>query len=136
RRITRRRKKSRFSSSSPSSSFSLPWLRLLLFFFSLFFFLPPSAKRPLEIGRQWSKSTVTDRFRVVMDGNNRYLAVIPSSEQSAYQSADEPVCPAQYEALPLNKINIGLCYIVRYQIVFLFLADTQYFGYRTSPIDY
>ncbi|RRT47990.1 hypothetical protein B296_00049104 [Ensete ventricosum] len=72
-------------SSSPSSSFSLPRLR------------------PLEIDLRQSKSIVTDRLRVVTDGNNRYLAVPPDSRRSAYQSTDRLIRTVGYRALPLSK---------------------------------
>ncbi|RWW03199.1 hypothetical protein GW17_00033658 [Ensete ventricosum] len=43
---------------------------------------------------------------MVTDDNNRYLAIPPGSERSAYWSAGGPVCTARYEALPPGKINL------------------------------
>ncbi|RZR89275.1 hypothetical protein BHM03_00016974 [Ensete ventricosum] len=93
RRIAQHRKKSRFSSSSPSS-FSLPRLRPLLFFFSFSSFSLPRL-RPLEIGWRQSKSIITSRFRVVMDGNNCYLAIPPGSGRSMYRSTGGLINKAQ-----------------------------------------
>ncbi|RRT74981.1 hypothetical protein B296_00011486, partial [Ensete ventricosum] len=71
------------------SSFSLPWLR------------------SLEIGRRQSKLIVIDRFCVVTDRNNRYLALSPGSGRFAYRSAGEPVRIARYGALPPCKASLG-----------------------------
>ncbi|RRT46932.1 hypothetical protein B296_00051378 [Ensete ventricosum] len=43
-----------------------------------------------------SKSTVTDRFRVVTSGNNCYLAIPPGSGRSTYRSAGGPIHTARY----------------------------------------
>ncbi|RZS22679.1 hypothetical protein BHM03_00055487 [Ensete ventricosum] len=61
------------------------------FFFSLFFFLPLSVdtdqNRPptIEIDRRRSKSTVTDRFRVVTGRKQPQSTAAPGSGRSTYR---------------------------------------------------
>ncbi|RRT47606.1 hypothetical protein B296_00053640 [Ensete ventricosum] len=79
-------------------------------FFSLFFFLPRLI--PPEIGRRWSKSTVTARnrsrrlkstatgqFRVVTRRKQSQSMVLPGSERSACWFAVGPICTKRYPSV-------------------------------------
>ncbi|RWW80602.1 hypothetical protein BHE74_00011039 [Ensete ventricosum] len=63
--------------------------------FSLVFFLPRMI--PPKIDRPWSKSTVTDRFRVVTERKQSQSAIPPDSGQSVFRSAGELVRTVQFE---------------------------------------